>query len=173
MEEFGLKYHHINTIEAEQGRLKGDIVKNQQSYNDIKGAMDSIMKVAVERREDVIPPVEVVESDISSSTANTTIDVADLKDVEETAMRKELMSKFLSSVAEGQVNEDTLKEIQSLNDKLEQNKKITDELLVNFNTLNCALKDLKNDLNNIKQYLKIENLLFHNFFLPPGYKKYV
>ena len=170
MEEFGLKYHHINTIEAEQGRLKGDIVKNQQSYNDIKGAMDSIMKVAVERREDVIPPVEVVESDISSSTANTTIDVADLKDVEETAMRKELMSKFLSSVAEGQVNEDTLKEIQSLNDKLEQNKKITDELLVNFNTLNCALKDLKNGLNNIKQYLKIENLLFHNFFLPPGYK---
>ena len=51
MEEFGLKYHHINTIEAEQGRLKGDIVKNQQSYNDIKGAMDSIPNEGSSRKK--------------------------------------------------------------------------------------------------------------------------
>ena len=36
--------------------------------------------------------------------------------------------------------------------------------------LDTALKELKNELNNLKQYIKLDNLLFHNLRLPYNYK---
>ena len=183
MEDFGLHYHNAKTvsIETKQAILKDRLDKNNQSYASIQGSLNSI--IIAEARQRVVSngkdvPSDDVEdvSDDDSSTASTVIDASELHvknemeavDVNPT---KEDMERFLTLVSEGKVHKDTLEKVHGLNEKLEETKKSTDELQIKYSKLDSEVKEIKRALHNISQYIKLENLLFHNFYLPPNYKQ--
>ena len=177
MEAFGLKYHNAAAnIETQQAKLKQDIYRNEQSYHSIKGSLDSIIMAAASapvRNDDNVSEAS------SASTSSTVIENAPVNNNSnesevpvDPAKDDYIMKRFLSAVAKGQVHEKALQEVFDLNNKLETTKRTTDDLLVKFNSLSNDLKEIKREINKIKQYIKIENLLFHNFYLPPGYKNW-
>ena len=166
MEEFGIKYHNRITasVEAEQARLKERLDKNDQSCASIQDSLNAI--ITAEARHNASIDKVIVSDDDDEAF----IDATDINAVENNPTEED-KTRFLTLVSEGKVQNDILKEVHGLNKRLEETKKINDDLLINLNKLDNILKEIKKDIINIKQYLKIENLLFHNFYLPPNYKQ--
>ena len=171
MEEFGLRCSAAaSSIEAKQSKLKEDLARNDESYASIKSSLNSIVAAAVNSKASKEDQAQDSDSDDNSSTCT----VIDRRDVHQEITKEDekyiTMQKFLSLVSEGKIHDDVMNEIYLLNGKLEVTKKEADDLHAKFSVLQSDLNEIKREINSIKQYIKIENLLFHNFYLPPGYK---
>ena len=169
MEEFGLRHSASATasLQAKQAELKDSLSRNDESYASIKSSLTSIITAAANSK------VLDERCDSSSDDNSSICTVIDREDIPEHSNEKDeciTMKKFLLLVSQGKIHEDVLNKIHVLNVELEETKKVSDDLRAQFSVLGNELKEIKRNINNIKQYLKLENLLFHNFYLPPGYK---
>ena len=188
MEEFGLNCHGTTAVlEAEQIKLKKVAAKNVQTYHSIQGSLKSIIyaeakanqQVPNEDAVDTIDDIADIDDDSSSTSSEVTVianedvldkeELVDYEDEKSEEIDEKIMQTFLSLVSQGKVHKDILKTIHDLNDKLEEAKKVSDDVQQKLIALDTALKDIKREIANIKQYLKIDNLLLHNFQLPDGY----
>ena len=180
---------HINStasIEAEQSRLKADLIKNEKSRCAIKEQLDILIDAAILANNDKAEN-ESTDSSIDSSTATTVIqgDVSlesiqaiDVSDDEEylsddNSNRQDddaRLKRFIELACKGKISDTVLGELQVLNAKLEDNNKVSNDLQNRWSELETTIKSLRKELSIMIQYIKIENLLFHNFDLPYGYR---
>ena len=174
---------NVASLEAEHKTLKKELAKNEKHCSAIKNAIESIVAKAV---------VEAAgasnantrhggEGDDESTTVNTSLE--SIKDISVTDDEEEViedneeviedirgLSKFLALVDEGKIkyseSDNMMKELNKLSLESDAANKLASDLKERLVSLESTLKTLKNDVHDIRQYLKRDNLLLHKFNLP-------
>ena len=179
-------------IEAEQIKLQNDITKNNKACEIVKGALESVISAALSVPVENDDDSESISSNESSCSKSTTlianVSLESVKEIhtdddENTDPESEFatstpktialedipgLGKLLHQISQKElkISADTLEHLKVLNNRIDEIQKTSSELQERCSNLNFIIKELSKELNNIKQYIKLDNLLFHKFDLP-------
>ena len=169
----------INSVIAEQLNLRQEMDANNIERLQLKKYVTNLISIGKANACECETP-----STSSSSTVTKTIkSVESLEYIDDSGDDAERISPSssvgtfaeMSAACELSVTDDILKQLYAVNTRIDANIKVGNELQQRWSELESAVTDIKNNIENImkeleetKQYIKIENLLFHNFRLPFG-----
>ena len=169
----------INSVIAEQLNLRQEMDANNIERLQLKKYVANLISIGKANARECETP-----STSSSSTVTKTIkSVESLEYIDDSGDDAEGISPSssvgtfaeMSATCELSVTDDILKQLYAVNTRIDANIKVGNELQQRWTELESAVTDIKNNIENIikeleetKQYIKIENLLFHNFRLPFG-----
>ena len=79
------------------------------------------------------------------------------------------LEQFLDVAATGKLDlsDEVLKEMYDVNTRLDAVIKTANDLQQKWSEIDTTISQLKIDIDNVNQYLKVEDALLHNFPLPP------
>lgn len=172
----------LNSVIAEQFNLRQDIDANNKERLELKNYVTSLISAGEANNPD----------NETSSTSNSTLmktiksveSIHHIDDSSDDGEKSPTNSPSTSSVGafaamsaacKSSVTDDILKQLYAANTRIDANIKVGTELQHRWSELEFTVTSIKNNIDNIvkeieglKQYLKIEHLLFHNFRLPFG-----
>ena len=141
--------------ESDAQSIKFDILSNYS--NEIKStkSVESIQEIVVTSDdEDYHEPMNSDEANLESE------------------IEKKIpgMKKLMGLISQGEVviSSEILNEMKELNIKMNAISKVSGELQERWAALDSKLVEHERELNDIKQYIKSDNLLLHKFFIPSG-----
>ena len=167
----------LKSVIAEQRNLSHDIIVNNKQNSDLKKFVGNLITAAVTSND------EKASSKSSNSSSNVTVKTtksvesvqAILDDSINVDEKIPSIEDFIAMTTEGKINitDEFLKELYDANSRIDA---VTEEglkLQQRWSELDTLIKDIKkdiinikSDINAIKQYFKIDNLLLHNFRIP-------
>ena len=79
------------------------------------------------------------------------------------------MDELIQLVSKGEINlcGKTLEKLTEIDSKIDVLNQLSDQLQDKWTKLDIAIKNYDRELEELKQYIKLDNLLFHNFPQPP------
>ena len=152
-------------IVAEQNKLRSDVSKNKNTCTSLGNALASIMNAALHKAterevnmQDMMVAAEDIPEVVAAEDIPEEIAAEDIPDVK----------KFISLIAEGkiEINKQMMVQLQAIDEQVKATSQVAAELESKVTILDNTLKDLSKAINEIRQYIKTENLLFHNFPQP-------
>ena len=169
----------INSVIAEQRNLRQDIDANNKERCELKRYVASLISVAEKHADVADASISDTSSTISTLIKTTkSVDSIHHIDLSSDEERKSLTAdEFATMSADGRISvtDELLKELYVANTRIDANIKVGTELQERWSELESTVTGIKKDLekfikelNDLKQYFKIDNLLFHNFRLPFG-----
>ena len=152
-------------LAAESSVEKNEVVGDDDNESTASESSVSTV-VSLESVKEILTDDEFSESDdeIANESYHERKDDAVIKNEVLPDLNRILL---LLSSGRLKLSEQAMKRLQELGIKVDAAVNTSNDLQDKWNSLNNALKDHKKQVNDIKQYIKFDNLLFHNFKLPP------
>ena len=178
-----------STVAAEHSSLRDEVINTRSQCHQLQNQLKNIIVAAMNSRskaEDRQSNGADSESICSSLTSVNTVKSIDSVGtirscVDSSSDGKTGMSgnsivpdieKFIDLTREGKldITDELMGELYSTNVRVDAVSEVADGLQIKWSEIDTALKTIKSDIEAIRQYIKIENLLLHNFRIPPkGY----
>ena len=173
----------LNSVIAEQLNLRQEIAANNQEQLEMRKYVDNLISTV---KANTSLDNESSSTSSSSTLMKSTKSVESIDHIDVTIDDGEAsltgspacsVRAFaeMSAACKPSVTDDILQQLYAINTRIDANIKVGNELQQRWSELESAVTDIKNNIVNItkeleetKQYIKIENLLFHNFRLPFG-----
>ena len=173
----------INSVIAEQRKLRQDIQENNKQRCELKNYVGNLIAAAVISNGENDSLVSKSTNSSSSATLKTIKSVESMQDILDDSFNHDpknpcTTEDFVAMSTEGNINftDELIKELYAANSRIDAINELGSKLQKRWSELDSTINDIKNevnniknDVNNIKQYFKIDNLLLHKFRLP--YKK--
>ena len=165
----------LKSVMDEQRNLRQDIEANNKERCQLQKFVANLISVCEtkENHSDVVAG-SFGFSDASSSTCTpkTTKSVDSIQHID-LSSDEDLAS--MSGIGKISISDQLLQELYVANTRIDENTKVGTELQKRWSELESTVAGIKdkldeiiNELNGLKQYFKIDNLLFHNFRFPYG-----
>ena len=164
----------LNSVIAEQHNLRLDIHANNKEHSELKNHVARLITSAVASKAN-----ESNTNSSSSKTLKTIKSVNSIQDIPDSLSNDDQnipnVEEFVAMTADGKISisDELLKELYEANCRIDAINEVGSNLQQRWCELDKNIKDIRkdinkiiNDINNIKQYFKIDNLLFHRFRLP-------
>ena len=179
-----------NILTNKQSSLHAEVINTRSECQQLQNQMKNLIAVAIQSRRSEDSErngADTTESVCSSSTTVNTVksvdsikeivnsDVAIISDGESgisDGTPNPDFDTFIKLAKEGKIDftDELLKEIYNTNARIDAINEVANTLQDKWSEIDTTINIIKSEINDIKQYIKIENLLLHKFPLPPkGY----
>ena len=180
-----------STVAAEHLSLRDEVIDTRSECHQLQNHLKNIIAAAMTSRSKAVDRKSNgadSESTCSSKTSMNTVKSIDSVEISrscddsssdgkngmsENGIIPDLdLEKFIALTREGKIDisDELLGELYNTNVRVDAVTELADGLQIKWCEIDTAINTIKSDIDAIKQYIKIENLLLHNFRLPPkGY----
>ena len=168
-----------SNVLAEQHNLHRDVTNNQKNCAELKDFMLKLLSAAKSSKSDGSTSSSSTYSCSNSSniTCKSVKSIHTISsdgkttspEMENHELDTPSLDDYLSMAASGKIDftDELMKELYAVNTRVDNIIELSSDIMGRWSELDSTINQLKKDILSIKQYLKVDNLLLHNFIIPP------
>ena len=167
----------------EQNSLRNELNANKQNYLGMSKAINCLVSAAIAQSKNDDEKSDCSDVSVATKRSNINTSLESIKEVDitveeysddEKCNQTEMevvpgLKELLTLMAQGRVKltVDILQQLTEYSEQIKAGNKTCDDLSVRLCALETSAKEQRKNTEEVKQYIKFDNLLFHNFKLPP------